>query len=104
MNRIESIFGFAAKAGRLITGTAAVEAAIRKKRVKMVICAADLSPKTLKNFQYLCDQRAIPFYTHGTIAELGRWIGIPGRGIIGISSSDFARMIGSLLNNGGDEP
>ncbi|TCL55858.1 LSU ribosomal protein L7AE [Hydrogenispora ethanolica] len=104
MTKVETLLGFAAKAGRLITGTAAVETAIRKNRVKIVICAGDLSAKTLKNFQYLCDQRSIPFYTFGTVSEIGRWIGIPGRGIIGIHSPDFAKSIGSLLNDGGDEP
>ena len=102
MKRLQTFLGFAAKAGALVAGAAAVETGIKKRQIKLVICAADLSPKTIKNFNLLCSKNRIAFYCYGAISELGRWIGNPGRGVIGITSQRFADEIGSLFNDGGE--
>ncbi len=104
MKTVASVLGLAAKAGRLLTGSAAVEEGIRHGRAQVVICANDLSAKTIKNFKFLCEQKTISFFTYGMIAELGHWIGAPGRGVIAVTSNDFSKMICSLLKDGGEEP
>lgn len=102
MKRLRALLGFAAKAGVLVAGSAAVEAGIKKGRVKLVICAADLSAKTIAKFNYLCKENRIRFYCCGAISEIGLWIGNPGRGVIGVTSKQFADAIGSLFNDGGE--
>ena len=102
MSKISSILGLASKAGQLITGTAGVEEAIRKHKVSLVICAADLSPKTVKNFRYLCEREKIDFLSFGLRTELSGWIGRPGRGIIGVVSRQFSGVILSLINDARD--
>jgi len=102
MNKLESLLGFASKAGRIVAGTAGVESAIRNRRVYLVICAEDLSPKTIKNFKYLCEINKIDFFRYGLRSELGRLVGARERGIIGIKSYRFAAAIRPLFYDRGD--
>jgi ribosomal protein L7Ae-like RNA K-turn-binding protein len=102
MSSLESMLGFASKAGQLMTGSERVEKAIKKHQVRLVICAQDLSPKTLKSFKNLCDSNQVDFYCFGTRSELGRWIGAPERGVVGVVSNQFAAAIRLLFNDWGD--
>jgi ribosomal protein L7Ae-like RNA K-turn-binding protein len=102
--KIQSLLGFASKAGQVAAGTAAVESAIKKRRVFLVICATDLSARTIKNFQYWCQAGEVPFYCYGTRAELGKWIGTPGRGVIGIASRRFTASLKGLFIDRGELP
>lgn len=102
--KLKSLLGFAAKAGNLAIGTAAVERAISRRQVYLVICAQDLSPKTIKNFQYLCQVNAVEFHCFGSRNELGNWIGKPERGIIGVTSSQFAAAMHGLFIDRGELP
>jgi ribosomal protein L7Ae-like RNA K-turn-binding protein len=104
MNRIAGLLGMAAKSGQLLAGTAAVEAAIKNRKVLLVICANDLSPKTVKNFNYFCQTYQIAFYTYASIAEIGHWIGRPGRGVLGVKSVEMARAIKVLLEERPGDP
>jgi ribosomal protein L7Ae-like RNA K-turn-binding protein len=102
MKRLQTILGFAAKAGELVSGSTAVETGIKKGRIKLVVCASDLSAKTIAKFNFLCKKNRICFYCYGVLSELGQWIGSPGRGIIGITSKQFADAIALLFNDGGE--
>ena len=102
--KLKSLLGFAVKAGDLAVGTAAVERAIIRRQVYLVICAQDLSPKTIKNFQYLCQVNSVEFYCFGTRNELGNWIGMPERGIIGVTSRQFATAMHGLFIDRGELP
>lgn len=100
---LESALGFAAKAGKLALGTAAVEKGIKRRQVYLVIYAKDLSPKTIKELQFLCDSNGIKYFCYGLRSQLGKLIGAPERGIIGIVSRQFASMLRQLLEDRGDE-
>ncbi|NLW45847.1 MAG: 50S ribosomal protein L7ae [Firmicutes bacterium] len=102
MKRLQTLLGFAAKAGAVVSGSAAVEAGIKKGRIKLVVCAADLSARTIAKFNFLCKENRICFHCYGILSELSLWIGNPGRGVIGITSKQFADTIGSLFNDGGE--
>jgi ribosomal protein L7Ae-like RNA K-turn-binding protein len=102
--KLQSLLGFASKAGNVTAGTAGVENAIKKRRVFLVICATDLSAKTIKNFQYWCQVNETSFCCYGTRAELGKWTGFPERGVIGITSRQFAAIIKKLFIDRGELP
>jgi len=104
MNKIAGLLGMTAKSGQLLAGTAAVEAAIKRRQVFLVICAGDLSPKTIKNFAYLCQKHEVDYSAYATIAELGHWIGRPGRGILGVKSVRLAQAIKALLEERPGDP
>jgi ribosomal protein L7Ae-like RNA K-turn-binding protein len=103
MNRLETMLGFASKAGKLLLGTSNVERGIKKGKVYMVVCATDLAPRTIRNFQYLCDSKRIVFICYGLRSELGNLVGAPERGVIGIASQQFARALRQLFEDRGDE-
>jgi ribosomal protein L7Ae-like RNA K-turn-binding protein len=102
MKKLQTMLGFAAKSRQLISGSTTVEERLKKGQVYLVICAQDLAPRTIKNFTELCKPKQIPFYCYGSCADLGHWIGKPGRGVIGITSNHFAATILSLFTDGGD--
>ena len=102
MTKLQTMIGFAAKSRQLISGSTTVEFAIKKGQVRLVICAQDLSVKTIQHFQHLCETRGISFYSYGSCSDLGQWIGKPGRGVIGIISNHFAATVRSLFTDGGD--
>jgi ribosomal protein L7Ae-like RNA K-turn-binding protein len=102
MTKIETMIGFAAKSRQLISGSTTVEVRLKKGQVFLVICAQDLSPRTIKSFSGLCETRQVPFYCYGSCSDIGHWIGKPGRGVIGIVSTHFAATIRSLFTDGGD--
>jgi ribosomal protein L7Ae-like RNA K-turn-binding protein len=93
MNRIAGLLGMAAKSGQLLAGTASVEAAVKRRQVLLVICGGDLSARTIRNFKNLCETYQVDFSTIATIAELGQWIGRPGRGVLGVKSPRLAKAI-----------
>lgn len=103
MNKFQTMLGFAAKAGKLLLGTASVERGIKKGQVFLVICATDLSPKTIKNFKFLCDSNNIILICYGLRSELGNLVGAPERGVIGIASQKFAATLRQLFEDRGDE-
>jgi ribosomal protein L7Ae-like RNA K-turn-binding protein len=96
MKKLATMLGFASKAGQIIAGTEAVTAAIKKHRVYLVICAGDLAERTRRNFCGLCESNQIKFHSLATREELGRWIGRPERGIIGVVSKQFAGTLAAL--------
>ncbi|MGE5581553.1 MAG: L7Ae/L30e/S12e/Gadd45 family ribosomal protein [Bacillota bacterium] len=104
MTKLQSLLGFAAKSRQLISGSNTVLEAIKKRQVYLVICARDLSPRTVRSFRNLCEKQQISFYNFGSCSELGHWIGKPGRGVIGITSGHFAATIRLLFQDGGDQP
>jgi ribosomal protein L7Ae-like RNA K-turn-binding protein len=97
MSKVEAMLGFAAKAGQIVTGSAAVAAAIKKRHVYLVICTRDLSTRTIKNFSSLCSLYKIDFVNFSTRIEVGKWVGRPDRGVIGVVSKQFAAAIRLLL-------
>lgn len=103
MNKIETMLGFAAKAKQLQLGSAAVEFGLKRGKIKLVICATDLSPKTIKEFKYLCETNGVNFFNYGTRLELGHWVGAPDRGVIGVVSQQFAVKLRQLLEDRGEQ-
>ncbi len=97
MDKLYTYLGFAAKAGKILAGSSRVAAAIKNNQVFLVICATDLSPKTIKNFRFLCESRKIPFYCYGSLDIIGKTIGKPKRGVLGVVSSSFSEIIKKLL-------
>jgi Ribosomal protein HS6-type (S12/L30/L7a) len=102
MTKLQSMLGFAAKSRQLVSGSNTVETYLKKNQAYLVICAGDLSPKTINHFSRLCQTKQIPFYCYSSCSDLGHWIGKPGRGVVAVISAHFATTFRSLLKDGGD--
>nr|MDD6336467.1 ribosomal L7Ae/L30e/S12e/Gadd45 family protein [bacterium] len=87
---IEGLLGLAARAGRVVAGANAVEAAIRKKRVKLLVLDGGAGEATSRKFSALAAQAGIPVLT-GSEKGAGQAAGAPGCVVIAITSLPMAQ-------------
>ena len=97
MSSILSILGLAQRAGKLVSGEDAVEAAIRRGKVHLLIIADDASKNTQKKFQNMAEYRQMDVAVWGEKEQLGMAIGKARRAIIGVTDRGFAKTIRSRL-------
>lgn len=88
-----SCLGLAMRAGKLVTGDELVLQAIRSGKAKLVVVAADASPRTQKKFRDKCSHYQIPLVECGSRYELGASIGKKERVIVAVNDPGFAAMI-----------
>lgn len=78
------------KAGRLRSGDFTVEKLVRASQVRLVLIDADASENTREKYRTMCQTHGAEFIP---VAELGRWIGKPGRRIAAVTDENFRNMI-----------
>ncbi len=91
---ILSLLGFAAKAGKLSYGTHATEFAIESAKAKLVIAAADISEKSVKEIKFRADKKQIPVIILKTTDKqtLSARIG-KNCGIVAVNDGGFAAAV-----------
>ncbi len=95
MNKLLSMLGLAARAGRLVSGVQAVEIALKKGDCKLVIIDEDASQNAKKQITDACDHKKTPFIMVSA-SSLGDAIGKPGRMIAAVTDDSFAGRIHQL--------
>ena len=92
--KILSLLGFAAKAGKLSYGTHATTFAIESAKAKLVIVAQDISEKSVKELKFKADKKNITVLNLEGIdtATLSKKVG-KNCGIIAVNDSGFADAI-----------
>lgn len=88
-----SVLGFAQAAGKLASGDAACERAIRRGRAKLVLLAEDAGDSTAKRVTRLAEQYGVPWLRWGDKESLGAWIGERPRAVVAVCDAHFARMM-----------
>jgi ribosomal protein L7Ae-like RNA K-turn-binding protein len=78
------------KAGRLVSGDFAVEKLLRANKAKLVLIDPAASENTREKYRVLCAAKGTEFVG---VADLGDWIGKPGRMLAAVTGQDFAEMI-----------
>jgi ribosomal protein L7Ae-like RNA K-turn-binding protein len=97
VTKLYSYLGLAQRAGKLVSGEEAVEAAVRRGRVRLVIIAADASSNTKAKFSNMAGHRRIDYVLVGDKDTLGKAIGKPQRAVIGVVDRGFASLIRGLV-------
>lgn len=92
-DKMLSMLGLAAKAGKVASGEFSVEKEVKSGRAFLVIVAGDASDNTKKLFRNMCAYYEVPFATFATKEELGHWIGKQHRASICILDEGFAKSI-----------
>lgn len=92
-DRVLSMLGMAAKAGKIESGEFSTEKAVKGGRGRLVIVAEDASDNTKKMFTNMCKYYKVPFVVFGTKEELGHWIGKAYRASICILDEGFAKAV-----------
>lgn len=92
-DKVLSMLGLAAKAGKVISGEFSTEKAIKTRKAFLVIIAEDASDKTQKAFRDSCDYYRIPFAIYGTKETLGHSIGKQMRASLAVLDAGFGNEI-----------
>ncbi|MGI6279426.1 MAG: L7Ae/L30e/S12e/Gadd45 family ribosomal protein [Acutalibacteraceae bacterium] len=93
-NKILTLLGFAAKAGRLSFGFEAASAAVRAKKAFLVLAACDISAKSRKEITFIADKYSIPVMTLDGL-DIQTVSNAVGRkcGIISVNEHGFAESL-----------
>ena len=91
--KILSMFGLAARAGRIASGEFQTETAVKEGTAQLVIVAEDASDNTKKLFHDKCSFYKVPVITFGTKEELGHAIGKEFRASLAILDEGFANAV-----------
>ena len=91
-----SLLGLARRAGRLALGNEAVTEAIRKGSVRLVVLAADLSPRTADGIRRAAEEERLEVLElQASMDELGMALG-KRTGLIAVNDAGFAKKIAAL--------
>ena len=96
--KILSMFGLAARAGRLASGEFQTETAVKSGTAYLVVVAEDASDNTKKLFQDKCSFYKVPLMILGTKEELGHAIGKEYRASLAVLDEGFANAVMKKMN------
>lgn len=99
-NKILSLLGFAAKAGRLCYGFEASVSAVKASKSSLLLAAEDVSPKSLKEVAFFANKYGVPHAVLSGI-DIKTVSDAVGRrcGIISVNDQGFAEGILKALNS-----
>lgn len=91
--KVLSLFGLAARAGKLASGEFQTETAVKSGTACLVVVAEDASENTKKLFRDKCSYYKIPVIIMGTKEELGHAIGKEFRASVAVLDAGFADAV-----------
>ena len=93
-DKVLSMLGLAARAGKVESGEFCTERAVKDGRAECVIVAEDSSNNTKKMFQNMCTYYKVPLYFYSDKAELGHAIGRESRASMAVTDAGLAKQVG----------
>jgi len=97
--RYLSALSLCAKAGKIASGEAMTEQALRGGRAKLLLIAEDASGQTKKKFTAMAERAGVPVLTLPDRSTLGGAIGKEFRASAAVLDSGFAEMIRKAFQN-----
>ena len=89
------------KLGKVISGMDAVEEAVKKHKVFLVIVSSDISQKSKENVKYVCTNNCVKLIElNENMENLGNAIGKGNRSVIGIIDKSFSDGIARKIYGG----
>jgi ribosomal protein L7Ae-like RNA K-turn-binding protein len=95
-----SMLGIAAKGRNVVSGSFAVEKAVKTGKAFLVIVSDEASDNTKKMFTNMCEFYMVPIAFYGTKDALGQAIGKQMRANLAVTDSGLAKAIQKLLDTG----
>lgn len=93
MNKIKSLLGFAAKAGKIQSGADRVIEAVRSLKAELLVLALDASAQSGKKFRDKASYYEVPIIEALSTEELSKCIGKENRVCVAIVDKGFAASI-----------
>ena len=97
VDRVLSMIGIAAKAGKIASGEFSTEKAVKTGTAYLVITAEEASDNTKKKFKNMSDFYEVPYFEYQTKENLGRAIGKEFRASLAITDANLAKAIEKKL-------
>lgn len=97
--KFESYMGFAAKSGNLCAGTNTCIYEMKKKKIKLLVIAGDVSDNTKDKITGAARSANVDFEIFETADNLSAMTGKPGKGVFGIKDNNFAGLIKNEIVN-----
>lgn len=101
-SKLCSYLGFARKSGNLAMGFNTCVFAMKKRKLKLLIVAEDISENTGKKIEKEAKKHQVPLRVYGTCDELSQMAGTGGRSIFGITDQNFANVILNEIDQDGE--
>ena len=92
-SKMLTMLGFAAKAGKIVSGEMGVRASVQKNKAKLLLVATDAADSTIKEFSLLAENNAVPCISGLSMQEMGMAIGKSNRSILVVLDEGFASQI-----------
>ena len=92
-DRILSLLGLAAKAGKIVSGGFSAEEAVKSRKAHLVILAEDAQNNTVKKFTDKCSFYKIPLRFYSSKEALGNAVGKEARACVAVTDRGFAESI-----------
>lgn len=90
--QVETLLGFARRAGALEYGFAASSRAVKAGEIACLLVARDASPRTKRNMEAIAG--TIPLVCYGEKKELGQKLGANGEvAVLAVKEGQFARQL-----------
>ncbi|MDR1701351.1 MAG: ribosomal L7Ae/L30e/S12e/Gadd45 family protein [Sporomusaceae bacterium] len=96
--KLKALLGFAQKSGKLVSGENGVESALRSKKAKLLLLAADAAANTKKDYSFKAQNYQTVYKEVLTKEELGECIGKNYRAAVAVVDKNFAEAILALLS------
>ncbi len=93
MKKVNSIIGFAQKAGKASSGTLAARTSLIRNRARLLVISSDISDKTGETLKRLCARNNIPWLVYGDKNQLGNCVGKAYRVAVTINDENMAATI-----------
>ncbi|HEX3032145.1 MAG TPA: ribosomal L7Ae/L30e/S12e/Gadd45 family protein [Bacillota bacterium] len=97
-DKFATLLGFAQRAGKIVSGESAAQAALKKNKGNLIIIAQDASQRTKSGYQMLGVRNKVPCIETGTQYQLGLTIGRSPRSVIVVIDEGFAKTLLEYLN------
>ena len=91
--KLLSYMGFAAKARKIVNGYNTCVFTMEKRRVRLLIIAADLAENSKKKMISAANKYNVTYRVFGDSEEMSHMTGTAGKGIFGITDENFANVI-----------
>lgn len=92
-DKVLSMLGIAAKAGKIVSGEFATENTVKSYKAFLVVIAEDASENTRKKFQDMTDFYEVTCITYGTKDSLGNCIGKDYRSSLALTDEKLAEAV-----------
>ena len=98
--KIMNLLSMAQRARCIVSGSFAVEQAIKEKKAKYVLVATDAAEESRKTYQELADRYRSPFSLCLTKELLGECLGKEYRAVAALQDEGFSKALSKLLGKG----